>query len=108
MSGYIRKNKLNPKDDVPKHYLEPLIPREAYFGGRVNCTKIRLTCEDTELLFYLDLTSMYPHGICAFDFPIGIPVYGKFLFDIFLSLKSFGETYFDGNDSISCVDLDEC
>ena len=70
---YCRKNKLNPKGDLPKHYLEPLIPREAYFGGRVNCTKMLFTCEGTELLFYMDVTSMYPHVMCAFDFPIGVP-----------------------------------
>ena len=64
---------MNPKGDLPKLYLEPLIPREAYFGGRVNCTKMLYTCEGSELLFYMDATSMYPFVMCAFEFPIGKP-----------------------------------
>ena len=70
---YCRQNRLDPKGDLPKLFLEPLIPREAYFGGRVNCTKMYYTCVGTELLFYTDVTSMYPHVMNAFDFPIGIP-----------------------------------
>ena len=70
---YCRQNRLNPKGDLPKHFLEPLIPREAYFGGRVNCTKMYFTCEGTELLYYMDVTSMYPYVMCAFDFPTGVP-----------------------------------
>ena len=70
---YCKKNKMNPKGDLPKLYLEPLIPREAYFGGRVNCTKMLYKCEGSELLYYMDVTSMYPFVMCAFDFPTGKP-----------------------------------
>ena len=69
---YCRKNRLHPKGDLPKHLLEPVIPRKTYFSGRVNCTKMYYTCVGTELLFNMDVTSMYPHVMCAFDFPIGI------------------------------------
>ena len=28
-----KQNKINPSGDIPKPYLEPLVPRDAYFGG---------------------------------------------------------------------------
>jgi hypothetical protein len=70
---HCKKNKINPKGDLPKLYLEPLIPREAYFGGRVNCTKMLYKCDGSGLLYYMDVTSMYPFVMCAFKFPTGKP-----------------------------------
>ena len=40
---------------------EPLIHWEAYFSGRMNCTKMYYTCLGTELHFYMNVTSMYPY-----------------------------------------------
>lgn len=35
-----KKLGLNPRGHDNLLHLEPLIPRDAYFGGRVNCTKL--------------------------------------------------------------------
>lgn len=59
--------------DVTFKHLEPLVPRDAYFGGRVNCTKLLYHCEGQEKIFYQDVTSMYPAVMCFKPFPIGVP-----------------------------------
>jgi hypothetical protein len=42
-------------------HLRPLIPRDAYFGGRVNAAKLYYKCTGMEKIHYMDITSMYPH-----------------------------------------------
>ena len=52
---------------------EPLSPRSAFFGGRVNA--IHLFCEPkpSEQIRYVDFTSLYPY-ICKYGlFPVGHP-----------------------------------
>eukprot|EP00638_Chattonella_subsalsa_P019123 CAMPEP_0117894584 /NCGR_PEP_ID=MMETSP0950-20121206/26070_1 /TAXON_ID=44440 /ORGANISM="Chattonella subsalsa, Strain CCMP2191" /LENGTH=86 /DNA_ID=CAMNT_0005755185 /DNA_START=1 /DNA_END=258 /DNA_ORIENTATION=- len=55
--------------------LKPLIPRDAYFGGRVNCVKLLYDCRPNEQIHYLDITSMYPAIMSSEEcpFPIGSP-----------------------------------
>lgn len=52
---------------------EPLNPRDAFFGGRVNATKLLVNAKEDEKIKYLDFTSLYPwvnkYGI----YPIGHP-----------------------------------
>ena len=64
---------MNPKVGLPKLYLEPLIPWEAYVGVCINCTKMLYECQGSELLFYMDVTSMSTFVMCAFKFPLGKP-----------------------------------
>ena len=54
---------------------KPLIPREAYFGGRVNAVKLYYQCEGEERIHYMDITSMYPFVMSdpMYDYPIGEP-----------------------------------
>ena len=40
--------------------VDPLQPRDAFFGGRTNATKLFHQCEDEERIRYVDFTSLYP------------------------------------------------
>ena len=62
MDWLLHEKFMNPKNNFPKLYLEPLAPRKAYFDGRVKCTKMLYTCEGSEFYLYMDITSMYPFG----------------------------------------------
>ena len=37
-----------------------LIPRDAFFGGRTNCTKLYYKCKPGEVIKYIDVCSLYP------------------------------------------------
>jgi hypothetical protein len=50
--------------------LEELNPRNAFFGGRTNATKLRVKGKK---LKYIDICSLYPTVQCYDDYPIGHP-----------------------------------
>ena len=58
----IDMKKMNIETNRPdlEHY-KPLIPRDAYFGGRVNAVKLYYKCIGDEIIESLDITSMYPY-----------------------------------------------
>jgi G:T-mismatch repair DNA endonuclease (very short patch repair protein) len=67
-----------------------LIPREAYFGGRVNAVKLYYRCEGVEKLHYMDVTSMYPAvmSLPQYRYPIGAPtILKKERDDVFVPLE---------------------
>jgi hypothetical protein len=41
--------------------VDPLEPRDAFYGGRTNATKLFHECQDDEQIKYFDFTSLYPH-----------------------------------------------
>ena len=52
---------------------EPLKPREAFYGGRTNTTKLFWECKNGEQINYVDFYSLYPY-VCKYaHFPIGHP-----------------------------------
>ena len=53
-------------DDFP----DPLVPKDALFGGRTNAT--RLLCEDGDIR-YVDVCSLYPFVLKHGTFPVGHP-----------------------------------
>ena len=54
---------------------KPLVPRHAYFGGRVNAVKLYYKCEGDEQIKYMDITSMYPFVMSApqYLYPVKTP-----------------------------------
>ncbi|XP_070547621.1 uncharacterized protein [Ptychodera flava] len=40
---------------------EPLYPRDAFYGGRTNATRLYHECEGNEEIHYVDFTSLYPY-----------------------------------------------
>lgn len=56
----------NPDDD-------PLNPRDAFFGGRTNCTKLFYEGKENEQIRYLDVCSLYPWACKYGKFPVGHP-----------------------------------
>ena len=69
---------------------EPLQPRDSFFGGRTNATRLFYDSHDAEQIRYVDFTSLYPY-VCKYGkFPVGHPdvYYGKDITDnIFGILK---------------------
>ena len=65
---------INTKRPHLEHH-KPLIPRNAYFGGRVNAAKLYYKCIGLEEIKYLDITSMYPYTMSApqYFYPIKAP-----------------------------------
>ncbi|MCP4120074.1 MAG: hypothetical protein GY737_32690, partial [Desulfobacteraceae bacterium] len=51
----------------------PIDPREAFFGGRVNATKLFHSCSEDERIRYLDICSLYPWTNKYCRYPIGHP-----------------------------------
>ena len=52
---------------------ESLKPRDAFFGGRTNGTKLFYQSSETEKIRYVDFTSLYP-WVCKYaEFPVGHP-----------------------------------
>ena len=58
-------------NDIP--IKDPLKPRDAFYGGRTNATKLKAECGLNETIKYYDITSLYPwvNKYCAF--PVGHP-----------------------------------
>ena len=61
--------------DFYKQYvhLEPIQPRDAFYGGRTNATRLFYEPSEGETIRYVDYTSLYPY-ICKYgQFPLGHP-----------------------------------
>jgi hypothetical protein len=58
-----------------KHLWEvgKLIPRDAFFGGRTNNTKLYKKAENGEKIFYKDVTSLYPYINKTKSYPLYSP-----------------------------------
>ncbi|XP_017160482.1 uncharacterized protein LOC103471450 isoform X1 [Poecilia reticulata] len=52
---------------------EPLVPRNALFGGRTSAFKLRHTATPDETVHYVDFTSLYPYVNSRFPYPLGHP-----------------------------------
>lgn len=69
--------------------MRPLVPRDAYFGGRVNAVKLYYRATGDERIHYVDVTSMYPSvmSLDKYFYPIGQPtVLKKSMEDVFIPL----------------------
>ncbi|KAJ8026991.1 hypothetical protein HOLleu_31989 [Holothuria leucospilota] len=53
--------------------LDPLVPREAFFGGRTNGIKLYYEVKKGEQIKYLDFCSLYPFTNKYCSYPIGHP-----------------------------------
>ena len=72
---YRQKYKTDPEfqhfiDTTYEDFPDPLIPKDALFGGRTNAT--RLLCEEGDIR-YVDVCSLYPFVLKHGTFPIGHP-----------------------------------
>ncbi|XP_070556488.1 uncharacterized protein [Ptychodera flava] len=52
---------------------EPLYPRDAFYGGRTNATRLYHECEGNEEIHYVDFTSLYPYVNKYCKYPIKHP-----------------------------------
>lgn len=43
---------------------EPLVPRDALYGGRTSAIRLRYTAAENESVSYVDVNSLYPHVMC--------------------------------------------
>ncbi|XP_023194843.1 uncharacterized protein LOC111609654 isoform X1 [Xiphophorus maculatus] len=57
------------KFDAP----EPLVPRNALYGGRTCALKLRFTAGPGESVHYVDFTSLYPYVNATCEYPLGHP-----------------------------------
>jgi len=48
----------------------PIDPREAFFGGRINALKLYHKCTGREIIFYIDVCSLYRWVCKTGIFPI--------------------------------------
>lgn len=64
------KRFLEDADDVDQDILNP---RDAFFGGRTNCTKLYCEAQEGEKIRYLDVCSLYPWACKTGKFPLGHP-----------------------------------
>ena len=55
--------------------IAPLNPRDAFFGGRTNATKLYYKCKEGEKMHYLDFCSLYPYINKYGSYPTGHPTY---------------------------------
>ena len=53
--------------------VEPLNPRDAFFGGRTNVTKLTYDFKEGEKGKYVDFVSLYPTVQFYMDYPVGHP-----------------------------------
>ena len=57
------------------HLIEPLEPRDAFFGGQTNATTLYYKADATigEQIRYVDVTSLYPFIHATGEYPVGHP-----------------------------------
>ena len=61
--------------DQQCHFVSPLDPREAYYGGRTNVVKLHHQCQNPgEEIRYVEFTSLYPWVNKNSFYPVGHPV----------------------------------
>ena len=53
--------------------IDPLQPRDAFFGGRTNAVKLHHTVEPNEKIHYVDVASLYPWVNKTRGYPVGHP-----------------------------------
>jgi len=53
--------------------MECLNPRDSFFGGRTNASKLHYKVKDKEEIKYVDFTSLYPYVNKYYRYPIGYP-----------------------------------
>lgn len=58
---------------LPHLKSEPLIPRDAFFGGRTGVCKLYHKCSPGEKIHYYDVTSLYPFINKYCEYPVGTP-----------------------------------
>ena len=58
---------------MKKEMLKPLNPRDAFFGGRTNVTKLTYDFKEGEKGKYVDFVSLYPTVQFYKDYPVGHP-----------------------------------
>jgi hypothetical protein len=56
-----------------KRLIEPLNPKDAFYGGRVEVFKL-LDCDSNEEKMYFDVTSLYPYVVARKKYPVGHPI----------------------------------
>ena len=72
-------NRMKETDPQLKEFVKkvdivtPLIPREAFFGGRINAIKLHHKVEENEEIHYSDMISLYPCANLECEYPIGHP-----------------------------------
>ena len=60
--------------DFDQEIVEPLNPRDAFYGGRTNATKLLYNFKENECGRYVDFCSLYPTVQYYKKYPIGHPV----------------------------------
>lgn len=55
------------------NFPEPLVPRNALYGGRTSALKLRHTTGVDESVYYVDVCSLYPYVMSTQKFPLGHP-----------------------------------
>lgn len=70
------KNKENKKfkKDWNREVITPLNPRDAFYGGRTNATKLIYNCRNSHKIRYIDVCSLYPTVQFYDHYPVGHPV----------------------------------
>ena len=53
--------------------VDPLQPRDAFFGGRTNAVKLHHKINEEEQIKYMDVTSLYPWVNKTGEYPVGHP-----------------------------------
>lgn len=71
------------------HHRLPLNPRDAFFGGRVECITPYWKAKGTERAHYVDVNSMYPAVMKDHEYPIGPPTVLKKGRDAFVPWEQF-------------------
>lgn len=59
-----------PTDDV---IVDRLDPRDSFFGGRTNATRLHYKAKEGEKIRYVDFTSLYPSVNKQGTYPVGHP-----------------------------------
>ena len=54
--------------------VEPLEPREAFYGGRTGAVTLHAVADKEEEIRYVDITSLYPWVNKNTVYPIGYPI----------------------------------
>lgn len=78
--------------------IEPLNPRDAFFGGRTGVCKLYHEVSRGEKILYYDVTSLYPFINKYSKYPIGVP-------RVLIGKSLEGRSVFDINGIIKCVVL---
>ncbi|KAF4524609.1 hypothetical protein B566_EDAN013543 [Ephemera danica] len=52
---------------------EPLVPRDALFGGRTDGMRKYYKCAENEKIYFADIISVYPKILRDFKVPVGVP-----------------------------------